>query len=123
MSVEHLFVYGTLRSGSGHPMHEVLAAAAEKVGAATVAGRLYRIDWYPGLVTDADAGEVHGDLWRLRDRAVLHTLDDYEGDEYERRTVEVVATAGERIAAFAYVFTAAVEDLVLIASGDWLAQG
>lgn len=121
MSVEHLFVYGTLRSGSGHPMHEVLAAAAEKVGAASVAGRLYRIDWYPGLVTDAGAARVHGDLWRLRDRGVLHTLDDYEGEEYERRTVEVAA-AGERVTAFAYVFTAAVEDLVLIASGDWLEQ-
>lgn len=121
MNVEHLFVYGTLRSGSGHPMHEVLAAAAEKVGAATVAGRLYRIDWFPGLVLDEGSGRVHGDLWRVREPTVFVTLDDYEGEEYERRTVEVAA-AGERFAAFAYVFTAAVDDLVLIASGDWLEQ-
>lgn len=121
MNVEHLFVYGTLRSGSGHPMHEVLAAAADKVGPATVAGRLYRIDWFPGLVLEEGIGRVHGDLWRVREPTVFRTLDDYEGEEYERRTVEVAA-ADERIAAFAYVFTAAVDDLALIASGDWLEQ-
>ena len=120
-TVEHLFVYGTLRAGSGHPMHEVLAGAADKVGPATVGGRLYRVDWYPGFVAGGDE-RVQGDLWRLRDRPVLHTLDDYEGDEYVREAVATTRHSGERVAAFAYVFTGSVDGLVRIESGDWLQQ-
>jgi len=119
---DQLFVYGTLRAGSGHPMHEVLAKAADRVCAATVTGRLVRVDWYPGLVLDSSAGRVHGDLWRLRDFAVLRALDEYEGDEYERRVVEVRRADGSTSAAFAYVFTAPADDLEVVASGDWLRQ-
>ena len=74
------------------------------------------------MVLDSGAGSVRGDLWRLHERQVLHTLDDYEGDEYERRIVEVLRPGREAIAAFVYAFTASVEGLGVIPSGDWLVQ-
>jgi len=90
----HVFVYGTLRRGSGHEMHSFLAAWAELLGPASVRGRLYDINGlYPGLklagphskdacpsavdgsvgasgcrapeVNDDDATLVLGEVWRL----------------------------------------------------------
>ena len=45
----HLFVYGTLRRGSGHPMSRFLAARARLLAGARVPGRLYDLGGFPGL--------------------------------------------------------------------------
>ena len=50
----NLFVYGTLRDDPAHDMFHVLAANAELIGEATVAGRLYDLGEYPGLVLIPD---------------------------------------------------------------------
>ena len=73
-----LFVYGTLLSGLGFPMHAKLRARADFVGAGSIPGRLLAISWYPGLVEGA--GIVRGELYRPRDEAAtLAFLDLYEG--------------------------------------------
>ena len=119
-----LFVYGTLREGAGHPMHAVLASSGACVGAASVAGRLVRVDWYPGLVVTSagEASRVIGEVWALRDDSAFAALDDYEADEYERRILPVRLATGETLEAWTYVFTAAANDLEPIESGDWLHQ-
>lgn len=121
-----LFVYGTLRGDSGHPMHAVLAAGARKIGSGSVKGSLFRIDWYPGLVLaehDDSDERVRGDLWEVVDLPTLRVLDDYEGDDYERRDVAVDIDGGAVTPASAYVYIKATTDLQRVASGDWLAQG
>ena len=122
---DRLFVYGTLRDRSGHPMHEVLAKAATLQGPGQICGRLYRVDWYPGLVLgDEASGErVHGDLYAVHDRPALRVLDEYEGGEYERREVSVTLPDGVTVIAFAYVYTGNVDSLDPVPGGDWLAQG
>ena len=45
-----LFVYGTLRSDSGHAMHAVLVRGAQLVGRGEVDGALVDLGDYPGLV-------------------------------------------------------------------------
>ena len=50
----HLFVYGTLLSTGGHPNGARLQREARLIGEASLPGRLYRIERYPGLVEDSD---------------------------------------------------------------------
>lgn len=117
-----LFVYGTLREGAGHPMHTVLAAAGDCIGAASTEGRLVVVDWYPGLVLDGAAREsrVVGEVWTLETTSVFGVLDDYEADEYERRVLPVRLADGATLPAWTYVFTGAARGLEAIPSGDWL---
>lgn len=94
---QRLFVYGTLRSDAGHPMHDVLAAGARFDGRARVRGHLEHEGEYLALVPAADPdaphegdGEVEGELWIITDPAIWPTLDAYEGtgtrdpDAYDR---------------------------------------
>lgn len=77
---ERLFVYGTLRRGSRHPLAAQLAANAKHLGEARYNGRLFRITHYPGAVPSNFPGEwVFGDLFELHDPGLLTALDRYEG--------------------------------------------
>lgn len=123
-----LFVYGTLRRGFDGAMARQLRAAARYVGSGTVAGRLYRIADYPGLVPGPD-GQVAGDLFALDDpAATLALLDEYEEcaahhpqpHEYRREQL-VVETADGPVTAWTYIYARDVAGLPLIAGGDFLA--
>ena len=122
-----LFVYGSLRPGSGHVMSRWLVEQGVHAGAAWAPqAALYRVDWYPGMA--AGAGRVRGDLFLLRDPAAAWpALDAFEGirqradDEYERRPCSVAREDGERVTAWAYWYRLPVQGLEEIASGDWLA--
>lgn len=121
----HLFVYGTLRQDAGHPMHEVLRAAAHRIGPGRARGVLYRVDWYPAVVLDDAAGWVTGELYQIHDPAGLAVLDDYEGagpppSEYRRVTTRVWLEHGEVHEAWIYEYAWSVDGLVRIESGDFL---
>lgn len=125
-----LFVYGTLRRGSAHAMGRWLAARADWLGVATCApARLYRVGWYPALVTGGAPGDtVTGDLYRLHDTATLWpALDDFEAvagrddDEYERCLGDIRIGAHRTVRAWLYAYRRPVADLPRIAGGDWLA--
>ncbi len=129
--MEHVFVYGTLRAGE---VNDIGAAAARhalapprRVGAATVAGRLFDFGNYPGLVVDADAGPVVGDVYEVDD-ALVAVLDEieavYPGDDglfvAEHRDIDV---EGESLRCRIYpVRREAVKGLREIAGGDWVAH-
>ncbi len=118
-SVETIFVYGTLRRGGSnhHRLH-----GAEFVATAAVRGRLYRIDWYPGLVADETSGEVIGEIHQVS-ADLLAALDDYEGPEYRRVKMDVRSTQGDVPACRAWVWLwgGPVDESRRIAGGDWLA--
>ena len=148
----YLFVYGTLRQGAGHPMHRLLSAgaepAAEAMGRATYAGRLFDLGRYPGAVPDPTGNwQVTGELYRLRQpESVLEALDQYEGcaphspqpHEY-RRAMQTVRLANlpkgeathqqdEAVQAWVYIYNAPLDFLLdtlrsgarQIESGDYL---
>jgi gamma-glutamylcyclotransferase (GGCT)/AIG2-like uncharacterized protein YtfP len=75
-----LFVYGTLRGFVTTAIGRQLRRHARLVGVARVAGRLYDLGRYPGVVRCRRGGErVIGELYRLRDpRRTLRILDFYE---------------------------------------------
>lgn len=122
-----LFVYGTLRRGSAHPNAARLSAEAEWLGRAQLAGRLYRVDWYPALVPAKEVTAT-GDLFRLADPARSWPwLDAFEGcgaDDPEpheyRRAPATVMLRGTAKAAQTYLWNGPVDTLEPIASGDWL---
>jgi pyruvate carboxylase len=78
---EYLFVYGTLKKSYGQAMHQRLAQEAIYCGEAYCVGRLYAIDWYPGLCLSDDSQElVWGELYHLPlPDHTLAWLDEYEG--------------------------------------------
>jgi gamma-glutamylcyclotransferase (GGCT)/AIG2-like uncharacterized protein YtfP len=128
----NLFVYGSLLSAVGHPTGERLRSEARMVGAASIAGRLYRVSWYPGLAqAEADRGYVHGEVYALADPArTLAWLDAYESivpgneadNEYVRVERPVQLASGLEILAWVYLYQREVAGLELVADGRWVAS-
>jgi gamma-glutamylcyclotransferase (GGCT)/AIG2-like uncharacterized protein YtfP len=122
-----LFVYGTLRAGEDNPMAALLRRHARHLGTGTVCGRLYAVDWYPGMTPSPSPDEcVTGDLFELDPAAaagVLAELDAYEGDTFRRQAVTVSLPGETRVSASAYLFAGSVVGLPRVAGGDWLRRG
>ncbi len=123
---ELVFVYGTLRRGASNACR---MEGARFVETGKLRGRLYRIDWYPGLVLDAEAGWVMGDLFRVSPEH-LRQLDGYEGlaegeiqgSEY-RRVVAGVHSAdfpGFPRGAWVWEWIGPIDRERMIVSGDWM---
>ena len=121
----YLFVYGTLMSHTGSEKAALLGQEADLLGWATIAGLLYRISWYPGLVEGP--GTVHGEVHKLRDPArSLRWLDAYEGivaggadSEYERVERRVQLDTGNGLTAWVYLYRRDVSAAVRVAEGRW----
>ncbi len=121
----HLFVYGTLRAGSGHPMARRLRARARLVGEGSVPGRLYDLGWYPAGMFDAnEKRRIRGDVFALPPGGrLLAEMDAYEGGdpEYVRVPLDVTLDDGRTLAAWTYVVNKA-PNARLIQSGDFIAH-
>lgn len=129
----YLFVYGTLMTSAtgslGRDMRLRLRREARSIGGGTLAGRLYDLGSYPGLVRSEDPTElVHGEVLELMDPAkTLPWLDEYEGvlrgpqaiGEYERVVVEANLATGGRLDASVYVFRRPIVGLPWVRSGRW----
>jgi len=111
-----LFVYGTLRSEFENEYARLLRSQAEFVGKATVPGTIYRVEFYPAYRSGPE-GEVHGEVYRLKDAvATLAALDEYEGEGFERMKVET--SLGE---AWIYRYRGEPPPEARITSGDFRA--
>jgi gamma-glutamylcyclotransferase (GGCT)/AIG2-like uncharacterized protein YtfP len=130
-SPTRLFVYGTLRSDPSHEMFHILARHAKFLGEAHVAGRLFDLGEYPGMVLQPNDNHVKGELYDVRPdhwNEVIEQLDRYEGctdadphpHEYRREMVQAELANGRRVDAWAYVLARPVAGLSEITSGDYL---
>lgn len=130
MSNEYLFVYGTLRRGHASPMRSLLETHAEYVSDAYFQGRMYRIDYYPGVVASCRQNDrVRGELLRLRQsKWLLERLDEYEAcspgypypTEFVRSRELFRLVSGQRLQAWIYLYNRPVDPRRLIESGDFL---
>jgi gamma-glutamylcyclotransferase (GGCT)/AIG2-like uncharacterized protein YtfP len=126
---DHLFVYGTLRADSGHPMARRLRVGAKHIGRGSAQGALYDFGDYPGAVFDADARyRVIGDVFRLGPNPrLLADLDKYEGftgaddDLFRRISIEVRLDQGGTVEAWTYVLRETLRAR-LIGAGDFIAD-
>lgn len=76
---------------------------------------------YPGLIASQTHGWVRGEVYRLKDTQILAVLDDYEGPDFERVSIEATLDSGVREQCWVYVFRGDVSGRPEIASGDYLA--
>jgi gamma-glutamylcyclotransferase (GGCT)/AIG2-like uncharacterized protein YtfP len=124
-----LFVYGTLRRKSVHPMARFLAERAAYLGRAKMRGRLYDLGRYPGM-TPAELSDdwVHGELYQLHaPEETLDALDRYEGCPlpgepalFERAVGEAVTETGESRSVWVYWYRGEVSAERRIRSGDYV---
>ena len=128
---DHLFVYGTLRAESGHPMARRLRVGAKLLGRGSAPGCLYDFGDHPGAVFALDAKyRVKGDVFRLGPNSrVLTDLDKYEGatgdedanEAFRRIVIEVTLDSGETVEAWTYALKEAPRAR-LIGTGDFIAD-
>lgn len=123
---DYVAVYGSLRAGFGLPDRPAIDEdLVVDRGACLISGRLYDLGDYPGLVPGD--GVVHGELFELRDLAVLKAFDKYERYDarnpekslYLRRAVRLVHPPCD---AWVYVYNQSLHSAYHIASGDWAAH-
>jgi gamma-glutamylcyclotransferase (GGCT)/AIG2-like uncharacterized protein YtfP len=104
-------------------------AGAEFVTAGTIRGRMYRIDWYPGLVLDDSGDEIQGEVYAV-DAELLAALDvfeglsagEIEGSEYRRARATVVARDSRILEAWVWEWLGMVDESRRVSGGDWLKE-
>ena len=118
-----LFVYGTLRRGLR--LHHHLQGAVY-LGEARIAGSLYDIGTYPGLLVNPSPGWVSGELFKVDEEMIqsLDAVEEYnpeepERSEYLRRVVTVWTPTVVPMKAVTYIFNRDVQGFVFIDSGDY----
>ena len=130
-TVNHLFVYGSLRKAIDGSLHTLFKNQAMFIGNASLPGKLYLIDNYPGLVSiPAFCGySVQGEVYRLlQPDCLLKNLDQYEEcakyfqhpHEYKRQTKSVTLSDGRRLTCWVYVYNRQTARLTEIIGGDFL---
>ncbi|NOT10349.1 MAG: gamma-glutamylcyclotransferase [Methylococcaceae bacterium] len=112
--LNYLFVYGTLKRTSNSQEHHFLARHADFIDTARYYGKLYQIDYYPGVIpSDNPDDSVDGEVYVLRDAdAVLSYLDRYEEcspefpepHEYCRKQQTVCLNNGTALSAWIYLY-------------------
>lgn len=113
-----VFVYGTLRQGGSNHFR---MAGAEFVESGSLRGRLYRIDWYPGLVVDSAGDEISGEIYAVNPEN-LALLDEFEGHEYRRIRATVRTPYGVPMQAWIWEWLMPVDEGQRITGGDWLKE-
>ncbi len=127
---ELLFVYGSLRPGTGHAWSVWMMRHAQRVVPATVSGKLYLLGAYPGLrLGGPDPRPVEGELIELRTSGLFwRLLDGYEDcrpDDAASRFTRVLTLVHERTPgrrarrAWAYCHAGSVDHLRHIPTGSF----
>jgi gamma-glutamylcyclotransferase (GGCT)/AIG2-like uncharacterized protein YtfP len=73
-----LFIYGTLHPNRAPAEIAPVARRLISIGPATIRARLYNLGAYPGVILDATAAPISGELFTVPDAATLAALDAYE---------------------------------------------
>ncbi|HEX8844834.1 MAG TPA: gamma-glutamylcyclotransferase family protein [Pyrinomonadaceae bacterium] len=119
MSKHLVFVYGTLRRGSGRSM-EIRFPDSKFIVEATVSGSLYDLGAFPGLLLSDSTSSVTGEVYEVDDET-LKKLDDFEAStRYRRKQVETSPDSDRRVC-WTYVPDPEFHSSrTLITSGDWI---
>ena len=135
---DHLFVYGTLRAESAHPMAHRLRVGARHIGKGSAPGLLYDFGGYPGAFFGREEKyRVIGTVFALGPNPRLLTdLDKYEGviredgeeaawpeaqGMFHRIAIEVSLEQGGTIEAWTYALKEPARAR-LIGTGDFIAD-
>ena len=123
---QYIFVYGTLKRNIANPIGAMMRAHANYLAEAIIAGRIYDLGPYPGLILEDCGTAVYGELYEIvRPNALLSLLDAYEGcsdqDQHPHEFSRVLATVrdneGVDYRAWVYVYQGAVDPQWVLTSG------
>lgn len=110
-NLEYIFVYGVFRDAYHNLLGDSLYC-----GRAFIYGKMYKVnDFYPGYKKIDCNQKVYGDVY-LIDPSVFPTLDEFEGEEYERK--KVWTSIGEECWVYEYKYP--VSTFKEVKSGDWV---
>ncbi|SFP33037.1 Uncharacterized conserved protein YtfP, gamma-glutamylcyclotransferase (GGCT)/AIG2-like family [Variovorax sp. OK605] len=121
----HVFVYGTLRRGGRNDIARYRPLPVW-VGQASVAGTLYDLGAYPGVVLGG-AGRVTGEVYAVEPSVeaaldVLEEVADDDSGEYIKRRVRVEVD-GQPLDCLVYeIHPSRIAGRRVIGSGDWIAH-
>lgn len=130
-SGQYLFCYGTLLRDTAPQSVAALCRRLPRLAAASVAGALYDLGSYPGLVLagagDDDQATVRGEIVVVQCASDWLRLDAYEGVDrgqpgrslYNRLRTTATTDAGEKVQCWVYVFNRDVTHAAKIDSGCW----
>jgi gamma-glutamylcyclotransferase (GGCT)/AIG2-like uncharacterized protein YtfP len=124
MSQEKLFfVYGTLRKGDDNDITQ-LNPAPRVVGAASIAGTMFHLGGYPGVVLGGQSrvvGEVYAVSAELEKKLdAIEAEYPAQPDEYFKRDIDVIVE-GQTMRCCVYEINPAyTAGKPVIASGDWV---
>ena len=124
--VRHVFVYGTLRAGGRNDIAR-FAPLPRRVADAEVAGTLYDLGAYPGMVLGGE-GRVKGEIYAIdaQVEAALDRLEEVADDdsgEYIKRWLCVQASDGCAFDCLVYeIHPSRIEGRAVIVGGDWIAH-
>ncbi|HEY8276477.1 MAG TPA: gamma-glutamylcyclotransferase family protein [Methyloceanibacter sp.] len=129
MRAMHLFVYGSLRTESPHPLAVKLRTQGRLLGKGSAPGILYDLGRYPAAMfgTEHD-GRVIGEIFELPcDGRLLRELDYFEGTEepaspLSRIEIDVLFEEGSSLRLETYSLSAPPPIRRVIESGDWIAH-
>jgi len=122
---EHVFVYGTLRRGGRNDIARFRPDPIH-VADAAIAGTLYDLGAYPGLVLNG-RGRVLGEIYRIEPEVeaaldVLEEVADDDSGEYIKRRVTVDAGTRQFECLVYEIHPARIGGQAVIGSGDWIAH-
>jgi gamma-glutamylcyclotransferase (GGCT)/AIG2-like uncharacterized protein YtfP len=100
---------------------------AEFLTAGRISGKLYRIDWYPGLILDDAGDDIVGEVYEV-DPEMLGNLDSFENvsagetedSEYRRVTTTVTRPDGGTLSAWVWEWLGETDEGQRLHHGDWL---
>ncbi len=127
----YLFVYGLLRRKAKHEMSKLLIENAQFISEGTFQGKLYLIDYYPGVIpSDNPKDQVYGDIFKVHDSAIFADLDRFEGvgsgyttpSEYLRELRTIELSNARKIQSWIYLYNWSVKTASIIASGDFFVR-
>ena len=133
-STQYLFCYGTLLRDTAPQSMAPVCRRLPRVAPATVAGCLYDLGSYPGLILadgndddDENNGVVRGEIVAVMSASDWLRLDAYEGVDharpdrslYNRLRTTATTDNGERVECWVYVYNRALRHAAKIDSGCW----
>lgn len=125
-----IFVYGTLRHKGVFPISELLENRVQFLGLATIPGKIYLVDYYPGLITkNPGSSVVYGEIYQLQNISDFDIIDEYEGismstfsnDLFKRVVVNAKLQKGNSLPCWVYIYNREIKNnMKIIESGDYL---
>ncbi len=126
-SSEYLFVYGSLKRSFKHAIHQHLVMYANFVDEGQFQGKLYQIDWYPGVMESPNPNDrVSGEVFRVNaPNILLPLLDQFEGydpmrhgkGEYIRCIRPILTRDKVTLSCQIYLYNWPIKEAKLIPSG------